>query len=156
MLEQFPPEAQEIIRTLGLEPLEHEGGYFRRMHLSEHSSAIYYLLAQPEVSALHRLSETEVYHWYGGSPLEILVLHPDGRAETLVLGPDLSAGQRPQHVVPGGTVHGSRPLGAWSFVGTTMAPPFHWDGFELGDRDTLIAQFPEERERIIALTRPTA
>ena len=48
-MSEFPDEAAAWIETLGLEPLEHEGGLFRRVHLDEHSSAIYYLLADPEV-----------------------------------------------------------------------------------------------------------
>jgi hypothetical protein len=91
----LPAEAARWVRHLGLEPLEHEGGLFRRMHLDEHSSAIYYLLADPDFSALHALDSVEVYHWYAGSPLRLLLLHPDGRAEERLLGPDPDAGQRP-------------------------------------------------------------
>ena len=147
---------EELISRLQLEPLEQEGGYFRRTHLSAHSSAIYYLLAAPDVSALHTLTETEVYHWYAGAPLELLVLDTrSGSAEVRVLGPDFAAGQEPQIVVPAGSTHGSRPLGAWSLVGTTMSPPFNWEGFALGDREALSTQFPEYRDRIHALTRDT-
>jgi predicted cupin superfamily sugar epimerase len=143
----------EVIETLQLEPLEHEGGLFRRMYISEHSSAIYYLLARPDFSALHRLTETEVYHWYGGSALDLLLLHADGSVDTPRLGPDLAAGERPQVVVPGGTVHGSMPVGDWSLVGTTMSPPFRWEGFRLGQREELIQRYPFVADRITELTR---
>ncbi len=140
-----------------LEPLEHEGGLFRQMHLDEHSSAIYYLLADPDFSALHALSSAEVYHWYAGDPLRLLLLHPDGRAEEHSLGPDLDAGQLPQLVVPAGVMQGSSPLGAsgaaWSLIGTTMAPPFDWQGFELGDRAELQGRYPAVADRIAELTR---
>lgn len=149
----LPPEAARWAERLGLEPLEHEGGLFRRMHLDEHSSAIYYLLADPDFSALHALDSVEVYHWYAGSPLRLLLLHPDGRSEERLLGPDPDAGQLPQVVVPAGVMQGSSPLGAWCLVGTTMAPPFTWDGFELGDRDELRRRYPEVAERISELTR---
>ncbi|WP_427869417.1 cupin domain-containing protein [Leucobacter luti] len=149
----LPPEAAAWVDRLGLEPLEHEGGLFRRMHLDDHSSAIYYLLASPDFSALHALDSVEVYHWYAGSPLSLLLLHPDGRSEEVLLGPDHEAGQLPQAVVPPGVMQGSSPLGEWSLIGTTMSPPFHWEGFELGERETLVARYPDSASRIAELTR---
>lgn len=149
----LPAEAQHWVELLGLEPLEHEGGLFRQMHLDEHSSAIYYLLADPDFSGLHALGSVEVYHWYAGAPLQLLLLYPDGRVEQPVLGPDATAGQRPQFVVPPGVMQGSCSTGSWSLVGTTMSPPFDWNGFELGNRDTLQRRYPEARDRIAELTR---
>ncbi|MFT4231451.1 MAG: cupin domain-containing protein [Leucobacter sp.] len=151
--EGLPAEARRWADRLGLEPLEHEGGLFRRMHLDEHSSAIYYLLARPDFSALHALDSVEVYHWYAGSPLSLLLLHPDGRAEERVLGPDPDSGQLPQLVVEAGVMQGSSPLGDWTLLGTTMAPPFRWEGFELGDRRLLQERYPAGAERIAELTR---
>ena len=141
---------------LGLEPLPGEGGLFRRTHLDAHSSAIYYLLLAPEFSALHRLDATETYHWYAGSPLRLLLLHPGGAVDEPVLGPDLTAGQRPQVVVPAGTWQGSGTEGEWSLVGTTTAPPFDWAGFRLGDREELLVRYPDARARIRELTRRAA
>lgn len=145
--------AAEIVELLGLEPLPDEGGMFRRTHIDAHSSAIYYLLTTPDFSALHTLTATETYHWYAGSPLRLLLLHPDGRAEEPVLGPDLAAGERPQVVVPAGTWQGSNSAGEWTLVGTTTAPPFDWTGFRLGDRADLTARWPDATNRIAGLTR---
>lgn len=149
----LPAEARRWVDRLGLVPLEHEGGLFAQNHLDEHSSAIYYLLAAPDFSALHALASVEVYHWYAGSPLRLLLLHPDGRAEERLLGPDLDAGQVPQIAVEAGVMQGSTPAGAWSLVGTTMAPPFDWNGFVLGERAALQLAFPESAARIAELTR---
>lgn len=143
-----------LAALLGLQPLPDEGGLFRRTHLDEHSSAIYYLLLAPEFSALHALTATETYHWYTGFALQLLLLHPDGTATEPVLGPDVAAGQHPQLVVPAGTWQGSRPAGAYTLVGTTTAPPFDWSCFRLGDRSELIARYPAARGRITELTRP--
>lgn len=137
---------------LQLTQLPREGGRFRRTHLDAYSAAIYYLLVAPEVSALHVLAATETYHWYGGSPLRLLLLRADGSVDEPVLGPDLAAGQRPQVVVPAGTWQGSRPAGEWSLVGTTTAPPFDWSGFRLGDRADLVARYPGAGARIEELT----
>lgn len=147
-------EAERVAAVLGLEPLPVEGGRYRRTHLDAHSSAIYYLLVAPEFSALHALTATEVYHWYAGTPLRLLLLHPDGRVQEPVLGPDLAAGQRPQVVVPAGTWQGSTPSGDWSLAGTTMAPPFESGGFRLGRGPELARLFPAARTRIAQLTGP--
>jgi predicted cupin superfamily sugar epimerase len=146
-------EGERVAALLGLEPLPDEGGLFRRTHIDAHSSAIYFLLISPDFSAMHLLTATETYHWYAGAPLRLLLLGGDGQVSEPVLGPDLAAGQRPQIVVPAGTWQGSSSTGEWTLVGTTTAPPFDWEGFELGERAALAAGYPAAAERIAALTR---
>jgi uncharacterized protein len=146
-------EGERVAALLGLEPLPDEGGLFRRTHIDAHSSAIYFLLITPDFSAMHRLTATETYHWYAGAPLRLLLLGEDGQAAEVVLGPDLAAGQRPQIVVPAGTWQGSSSAGEWSLVGTTTAPPFDWEGFELGERAELVDRYPGAADRIAELTR---
>ncbi|MEB4615757.1 cupin domain-containing protein [Leucobacter sp. M11] len=150
----LPAEAQAWVDRLGLEPLEHEGGLFRQMFLDEHSSAIYYLLAAPDFSALHSLGSTEVYHWYAGSALRLTTITQNGEVVEHLLGPDHAAGQLPQAVVPPGVMQGSSPAGEWCLVGTTMSPPFDWSSFVLGDRTLLTHASPEHAARIAELTRP--
>jgi predicted cupin superfamily sugar epimerase len=152
-------EGERVAGLLGLQPLPEEGGLYRQTFADAHSSAIYFLLLAPDFSALHRLAATETYHWYAGSPLRLLLLHGDGdgagggRVEEPTLGPGFDAGERPQIVVPARTWQGSSPAGAWSLVGTTMAPPFAWSGFRLGKRAELLDRWPSARARITALTR---
>jgi uncharacterized protein len=145
-----------LAALLGLEPLPEEGGLYRQTHADEHSTAILVLLAEGDFSALHVLDGPEVYHWHAGSPLRLLLLEPGGGVSEPVLGPDVAAGQRPQLVVPAGVWQGSSPVGgptAWTLLGTTMAPPFHWDGFRLGRREELVHRFPAAAARIAELTR---
>ena len=146
---------EQLAERLRLHPLPEEGGLFRETHRDTHSSAIYFMLLDPMVSALHRLNGDEVYHWHAGSPLDLLLLHPDGRAERVLLGPDVLAGQQPQLRVPAGVWQGSSSTGEWSLVGTTMAPPFDWLGFELGSADALAARHPKFAERIRVLSPRT-
>ena len=146
-------EAARLAALLGLEPLPEEGGLYRQTHADEHSTAILALLTTSDFSALHVLDGPEVYHWHAGSPLGLLLLEPDGGVSEPVLGPDVAAGQLPQLVVPAGVWQGSSPVGAWTLLGTTMAPPFSWDGFRLGRREDLVDAFPEARARIEELTR---
>ena len=51
------------------------------------------------------------------------------------LGKDLSAGQRPQIVVPAGHWQSATSLGAWTLVGCTVAPGFAFSGFEMAPPD---------------------
>ncbi len=154
-----------VISLLKLEPLAGEGGYFRRTWVSAAiradgracGSAIYYLLSAEAqgFSALHTLDEDEVYHFYAGSPAELQLIHADGRATRVLLGNDLAAGQVPQALVPAGTIQGSRVAGAgaWSLLGTTMAPAFTSGGFTLCDPADLQSRFPKLRTIIKDLTR---
>jgi predicted cupin superfamily sugar epimerase len=146
-------EGEWIARRLKLEPLPGEGGLFRRSYVDAYSSVIYFMLLAPDFSALHALDGVETYHWYAGSPLQLLLLHPGGRVEQPMLGPDIAAGATPQFVVPAGVWQGASTLGRWTLVGTTMAPPFEWSGLRLGRRAELIAGWPDAAEQIRALTR---
>lgn len=158
--------ARELIELLGLEPMPVEGGHFRQTYVARDrlpsgkpvSTAIYYLLTdEPDgFSALHRLPTDELYHFYLGDPVEMLHLYADGRGERLVLGPDLAAGQRVQHVAPRGVWQGSRlvPGGRFALLGATMAPGFSESDFESGDREALLKSHPAQADLIRALTRP--
>ena len=157
-------KANDIIELLGLEPLPHEGGYFQQTYRLQAdapaerlaATAIYYLLTSDDFSAIHRLDSDEIYHFYLGDPFELLLLYPDGTGEVFVLGNDLSAGMRPQKIVPAGVWQGSRLIegGSYGFglVGTTMTPGFSEPGFELGDRAELIGSYPDFKGMIEART----
>jgi uncharacterized protein len=166
------PSAKEIQELLKLQPLPVEGGYFAETYRSKFtltqrslpsgysgeralSTAIYYMLTPDTFSAMHRLDGDEVYHFYLGDPAEMLILKPDGTAETLLMGQDIVSGMRLQHVVPGGVWQGSRlaPGGKFALLGTTMAPGFDPADFELGSRGELTARYPAYTELLAALTR---
>ena len=146
--------ASDIIDLLGLEPLPDEGGHFTETWRDENSSAIYYVVRSGDFSAMHRVDAAELWHHYAGAAVEMLLLHPDGSVEAPVLGEDLVGGQRPCVAVPAGTWMGAATTGEWSLMGTTMAPPYHQDGFELGDLEELTAQYPTAAETIARLVRP--
>lgn len=164
------PTVEQLILRLGLRPLPREGGYFRETYRAADclsagalpsrygrdkaaSTAIYYLLTPDTFSALHRLPTDEVYNFYLGGPVEMLLL-ADGRGRTVLLGSDVLADQQPQVVVPHGVWQGSRLVGASSFalLGTTMAPAFDFADYEAGDRAVLTAQYPAFADWIVRLT----
>ena len=71
-----------------------------------------------------------MWHWYAGAPLALTLADGQGR-RGMRLGPDLAAGERPQAVVPAGAWQQAASLGGWTLVGCTVAPGFHFAGFEL-------------------------
>ena len=144
---------EQVIDLLGLKPLPNEGGMFTQHFADEHSTAIYFLVRRDDFSAMHRLDGPEVYHFYLGHPLRMLLLHPGGRVERPILGVDLAAGHRPSVSVSGDVWQGSESTGAWSLVGATMAPGFRPEMFELGVREKLTVGYPEAVDEITRLTR---
>lgn len=162
--------AEEIARLLGLEPHPEEGGYFaetwraaedvaadalpaRYAGSRRFGTAIYYLITPDSFSAMHKVASDEVFHFYLGDPVEMLQLHPDGEGHVVRLGPDLAAGERPQRVVPAGVWQGSRLAagGRFALLGATVAPGFEFADYTHGDRDELLAGWPEHRAMIEAL-----
>jgi uncharacterized protein len=152
------PDAAALVRDLGLQPIPVEGGWFRRTWLGPDAAdghpigtAIIAMFTNDSegFSAFHRLAATEVWHFYRGDPFVLTTLHPDGT----VVAHDL--GSEHQVVVPAATWMGGHVAdgGRWSLVGTTMAPGFTDDGFELGDRPALLRGWPDAARTIIRLTR---
>lgn len=163
--------AQDVIDHLGLTPLVPEGGWFRETYRSDEtvaegvwpdrgpgarcaSTAIYYLLTPGTVSLLHRLRSDEAFHFYLGDPAVMTRFWPDGRADRLVFGPNLLAGECVQSVVPRGVWQGMRLVegGAWALLGCTVAPGFDYADFDLADREAMLRAFPDWSEDILALT----
>jgi len=142
-----------VIELLGLEPLPGEGGQWAQTWRDEHSTAIYFLLRPNDFSALHRLDSVELWHHYAGAAVDMLLLEPGGSVRRPRLGDDLAGGERPVVVVAPGTWMAAETAGAWSLVGTTMAPGYHEAGFELGARAELADAYPETAADIQRLPR---
>jgi uncharacterized protein len=158
--------ADEIKALLNLKPHPVEGGHFRRTYTSGGTvvlprgirpmgTAIYYLLESGTFSEMHALDSDETFHFYLGDPVEMLQLHPDGRSEIYILGPDLPAGHHVQLVVPAGVWQGTRLVGDGkvALLGCTVTPGFDFADYRGGSYAELAAQWPAEAARIKALTR---
>lgn len=132
---------KDLIRELGLER-HPEGGWYCETWRAEtpdgaraSGTAIYYLLEAGDVSHWHRVDAAEIWHFYAGGPLA-LTLSPNGHdAESVVLGPEIAVGQRPQRLVPPGWWQTATSLGAWTLVGCTVSPGFEFEGFEMAPPD---------------------
>ncbi len=156
---------EDLVAHYGMEPLPREGGRFHQTWAGperpdgrpEGSAIVALLTSEPgDYSALHRLPSDEVWHFYLGDPLELLLLAPDGSSRTAVLGRDVLGGQWVQYTVPAGTWMGARVLagGVWSFFGCTMAPGFTYETYEHGEKDELTERYPQHAVLIAELSRP--
>lgn len=164
-------DALRIIDLLELKPLPFEGGYYRETYRSEDiietghlperygsekhfSTVIYYLLTPETVSKLHRLKSDEIFHFYLGDPVTMLLLYPNSRSETVILGPDIENGQQVQLVVPRGVWQGAflDKGGRFALMGTTVAPGFDITDFEIAEREALLKKYSEQAGLIHLLT----
>ncbi|UXX83357.1 cupin domain-containing protein [Roseovarius pelagicus] len=130
----------QIIAYLDLSP-HPEGGYFRETWRAGGSgratgTAIYFLLRGGEDNHWHKVDAVEIWHFYAGAPLVLtLAADADGPATEQTLGPNLSAGEVPQVIVPTGHWQKARSTGAFTLVGCTVSPGFEFDGFTLAPPD---------------------
>jgi predicted cupin superfamily sugar epimerase len=63
---------------------------------------------------LHRIRNDQLYHYYLGDPLEVLLLRSDGTSDRVVVGPNLRGGEYLQLFIPGipgDTFHTARVMG---------------------------------------------
>jgi len=167
--------AGKLIAHYHMQPVPQEGPWFSLSYTSEDQiagvalppryagharaagNAIVAIVTPREFSAMHRLQSDEVWHFYGGSPLAMLLLYPDGHGRKVTLGSDVLAGESPQLTVPHGVWQGAAPRtsapGSYSFVGNQLSPGFDYADFEIGYRDLLARQYPGFSNDIARLTR---
>jgi uncharacterized protein len=142
-------KAEDLIKLLDLKP-HPEGGFFKEIYRSQEKistdslperydgernfgTSIYYLLTEGTFSAIHRLKSDEIFHFYLGDPVMLLMLSPDGTGEKAILGPDIEKGESLQIIVPKGFYQGLKLIegGKFALMGTTVAPGFDPSDFEM-------------------------
>lgn len=114
-------------------------------------SALYFLVTPHAPVRPHRIRNDQLYHYYRGDPLEVFLLHSDGPAERVIVGPDIQDGHCVQLLIPGNTFHTARLLGGgeWFLGGST-----EWPGVvpekdvEIGEVDALAREHPEVAQEI--------
>ncbi len=179
-----PETAQRLIRHFEMQRVPQEGIWFSPTYVSEDridgaalppryagqartaGNAIVVVATRADFSAMHRLRTDETWHFYSGSPLELLLLYPDGHGRVVTLGAAVLAGELRQFTVPQGVWQGALPRrstpAAYSFAATQLSPGFDYADFEIGYRDDLVRRYPaftreiEQRTRTEFLVRPAA
>ena len=155
------PEVAHLIAHYRLTPLPVEGTLFASTYRSQADASDgapvatamigLYCTEPRSTSSFHRLPHDEIWHFYSGDPLRLVLLHPDGSSEDVLLGSDFAAGHHVQFVVPaltwqaGGVAAG----GAYSLFGCTMAPGFTSAGFEGAETRNLLELYPTRAADIL-------
>ncbi len=107
----------------------------------------------PSRSLLHRLTLDECWHFYGGDPIRLMLLRPDGSHDDVILGPNILGGHHVQFVVPAGTWQAGELVagGTWGLFGCTLAPGFSPTCFEGGLVTELSREYPSCADDIARL-----
>jgi uncharacterized protein len=160
--------AADLVSKLALQP-HPEGGWYREIYRSPTRvetargsrsalTTIYYLLEQSQLSRWHVVQADELWHFYAGSPLELLAytpstrkferhvldcvgeaepvgaVHGDGAAtaagRAAVTAGAGEAGATSVSVIPTGVWQVARSLGEYSLVGCTVGPGFEFADFQ--------------------------
>jgi predicted cupin superfamily sugar epimerase len=116
------------------------------------------MVTPEEPVKLHRIQNDQLYHYYQGDPLEVLLLYESGTSELVVVGPNVLGGQLVQLFIPGGTFHTARITGhrRWFLGGST-----EWPGVdvardvELGNVEELAVKYPEAAADLREFPKPT-
>jgi len=146
------PRAEELIRTLGLQP-HPEGGWYREVFRSvrrvqpfdargsRHSlTLIYFLLVDGAHSRWHRVASDEAWSWVEGDALE---LHHIDAALTQATAQTLAApgeGVEAAAVIPAGDWQAARTTGAYTLVTCSVGPGFDFVDFRMMSHDPAAAE----------------
>lgn len=148
-------DADQLIAQYALAP-HPEGGWYRRIYASTllvsdgarerpAVTSILYLLRAGETSRWHRVRSDELWHFYGGAPLELLRADAAfDRVERLRLGPADAPATALMHAVPAGAWQAARSTGPYSLMGCSVAPGFAFEDF------VLLADEPQAAARLHA------
>jgi predicted cupin superfamily sugar epimerase len=120
-------------------------------------TALYFMVTPQAPVKLHRIDNDQLYHYYLGDPIEVLLLRENGLSELVVVGPNIVGGHLVQLFIPGNTFHTARITGKrrW-FLGAST----EWPGVvpaedvELGNADELAAKYPEAAADILEFPLP--
>lgn len=156
--------AHQVVEAFGLEELDREGGWFRRIHTGAknadgrpYSTTILALFTRERFSALHRLDAVEQFFFLKGDAFEAFEIDAAGRGRVAVLGDDWEQGHTPHLTFEPGSWFGGIPLlggpVGWTLMSCVVTPGFEWGGFELGKRAELVQAYPNNCDAIERLTR---
>ena len=153
----------DIITLLNLEPHPTEGGYFRRTYQSALScstengrrmllTSIYYMLTQESpIGFLHRNKSDILHYHHLGVSIRYTIVSPDGVLFEKVLGPDISNGESPQLLVPGGWWKASRLYDGkanYGLISEAVSPGFEYADNEIATEEQVQQLFPEIKPQL--------
>ncbi|NJN79400.1 MAG: cupin domain-containing protein [Anaerolineales bacterium] len=108
-----------------------------------------YCYEPKSVSYFHKLTIDEIWHFYSGDPLRLILLYPDGSSKDVIMGNDPLSNQMLQFVIPAGVWQAGHTTGEYSLFGCTLAPGFTDDIFTGGNKEELSKLYPDRKEDIL-------
>jgi uncharacterized protein len=149
------PQAERWISLLKMAYLPGESGYLSLISSSAirttvHGrpiavqSQVYYMLTRElPINYLHWLEGDDTHILLDGGPVDYFIFHPDGRAEKIVLGKDVAAGQTLVVPVPGGCWKALRlHAGAgFALMANVLSPEWTPDRVKIGADAAWIAKY---------------
>ena len=133
--------ARALIEKLQLRP-HPEGGWFRELHRAAEKvttatrggrsalTTLYYLLERQQLSRWHVVQSDEIWHFYAGAPLELIVYDPATRACKPWVLDTPTQDREPVGIVRAGEWQAARSLGDYSLVGCNVGPGFEFEDFQ--------------------------
>jgi hypothetical protein len=135
--------AADLVQNLGLQP-HPEGGWYREVYRSPTRvdtargprsalTTIYYLLERNQLSRWHVVQADEIWHFYGGAPLELLDYNPESRRLLRHRLGDIAGREGPTTFVatiPADVWQAARSLGDYTLIGCTVGPGFEFADFQ--------------------------
>jgi len=157
---------KEVIEHFKMTILPIEGTYFSKTYESSSihatggpdGTAILGLYSDEprSCSLFHKLTSDEVWHFYSGDPIRLILLYPNKETKIVILGSDFKNGELIQFVVPKGVWQAGEivPGGDWGLFGCTMAPGFSANSFEGGHFKDLVKDYPNLKDYLERLSVP--
>jgi len=152
--------SDEIIEILGLKPLPEEGGFYLRTYESQCTiqlerglrnigDHIYYLITKDQFSHLHLLQCDEMWHFYAGDPIEMILFDSES-FDLIEIGNTNLRNHRPQQLVKANKWQGAKLKegGSWALIGTNAFPAYSQNDFTLGKQE-MFNHLPSDRLEIV-------
>ncbi|UNI20614.1 hypothetical protein JDV02_006684 [Purpureocillium takamizusanense] len=122
------------------------------------TTIFYYLTPTRPTGSFHRNRSRIIHTWHRGRGRYVLI-HPDGRIETFVVGPDVEKGEKLQWIVEGGVWKASHLVdhdgqgrgeatdGEGLLITETVVPGFEYADHEFLSQEKLQQILPENRAK---------
>ncbi len=161
------PEVKALIEYFGFNPMPVENTLFVSTYRADRELADnepigtamlgLYCEEPRSVSLFHKLPADEIWHFYLGDPLRLILLYPDGSSKDVIMGNAPLKGQHVQFVVPAGVWQAGHLLagGKYALYGCTMAPGFIDTMFQGGTYEELVAVYPDRADDLTLLSCDT-
>lgn len=166
---------EAIIKDLQLNP-HVEGGFFVLTYTSSRNitiqkenetperalmTIIYYMLTvDSPFNHFHKNSSDIVHFFHLGAPMKYHVITPEGQISSAVLGPNISAGQRPELMVPAGCWKAAELLCEgdgcpdYGLISEAVAPGFDYADWAIAKKEDIQKIIPQKWQEYKRYVKP--